>query len=46
MIGITWIHVAGDMIALASGAVAVAVRKGRRHVRLGRHLVLERSRTS
>jgi hypothetical protein len=26
--GITWIHVAGGMIALVSGAVAVAVRKG------------------
>lgn len=28
MIGITWIHVAGGMVALASGAVAVGVRKG------------------
>jgi len=26
--GITWIHIAGGMIALASGAAAVAVRKG------------------
>ena len=26
--GITWIHIAGGMIALASGAVAFAVRKG------------------
>ena len=28
MNGITWIHVAGGMFALPSGAVAVAVRKG------------------
>ncbi len=28
MIAITWIHVAGGMVALASGAVAVSVRKG------------------
>jgi hypothetical protein len=28
MNGITWIHVAGGLIALLSGAVAVAVRKG------------------
>jgi len=28
MVGITWIHVAGGMAALASGAVAISVRKG------------------
>ena len=28
MKGILWIHIAGGMIALLSGAVAVAVRKG------------------
>lgn len=36
MIGITWIHVAGGMVALASGAVAVAARKGdSMHVKAG-----------
>jgi hypothetical protein len=36
MIGITWIHVAGGVSALLSGAVAVAVRKGGdRHVSAG-----------
>lgn len=36
MNGITWIHIAGGMIALASGAVAVAVRKGgNRHAAAG-----------
>jgi len=29
MNGITWIHIAGGVLALAAGAVAVAVRKGR-----------------
>lgn len=28
MIGITWMHIAGGLLALASGAVAFAVRKG------------------
>jgi hypothetical protein len=36
MNGITWIHVAGGMIALVSGAAAVGVRKGgRMHVSAG-----------
>ena len=36
MIGITWIHVAGGMVALLSGTVAVAVRKGGNwHVKAG-----------
>lgn len=36
MNGITWIHIAGGMVALASGAVAIAVRKGARmHVLAG-----------
>jgi hypothetical protein len=29
MNGITWIHIAGGVLALASGSVAIAVRKGR-----------------
>lgn len=28
MNGITWIHIAGGLIALLAGAVTVAVRKG------------------
>lgn len=36
MIGVTWIHVAGGMVALLSGAVAVSVRKGgSRHIAAG-----------
>jgi hypothetical protein len=36
MIGITWIHVAGGMVALGSGAVAFTMRKGSgRHVAAG-----------
>ncbi|QSX77922.1 DUF2306 domain-containing protein [Agrilutibacter solisilvae] len=36
MNGITWIHIAGGMVALATGAVAFAVRKGGRvHVQAG-----------
>jgi hypothetical protein len=36
MIAITWLHVAGGMVALVSGAVAVAMRKGGgRHVAAG-----------
>ncbi len=39
MNGITWIHIAGGMLALATGTVAFAVRKGGgMHVRAGRVL--------